>query len=185
MDGIGGAVFWGVVAANLTLVAGAVWSVVFPEKRLWPPPGRGTWPYAVAWGFFWASFLAYAFLAVLDWNTWVVPDEIRFAVGVPVALVGGGCAVWGIVTLGTRNTAGLEDGFVLDGPYRFTRNPQYLGDMALFLGGGLVSNSVRVLVVGALIALVFALTPLAEEVWLEEHYGEAYRKYKRETPRFL
>jgi len=92
---------------------------------------------------------------------------------------------WGINTLGTKNTSGLEGGFISAGPYRFTRNPQYLGDMILFLGLSLISNSLFLWITHILLILVFVLTPLAEETWLEDLYGEAYTEYKKGTPRFL
>ena len=36
-----------------------------------------------------------------------------------------------------------------------------------------------------LLALVFAVVPLAEERWLEEQYGEKYREYRGKVRRFL
>ena len=81
--------------------------------------------------------------------------------------------------------SGLKEGFVSSGPYRFTRNPQYLGDMILFIGLSVIVNSLYVRIIHALMILVFAIAPLAEETWLEDQYGEVYREYKRATSRFL
>jgi len=36
-----------------------------------------------------------------------------------------------------------------------------------------------------LLIAVFAVTPLAEELWLEEQYGQEYVDYRRGTSRFL
>jgi protein-S-isoprenylcysteine O-methyltransferase Ste14 len=88
-------------------------------------------------------------------------------------------------TLGIKNTSGLKDGFVNTGPYRYTRNPQYVGDTILFTGMILVSNSFYVAITHLLTILVFLLTPLTEERWLENQYGEDYLEYKRTAPRFL
>ena len=71
---------------------------------------------------------------MLDWNTWVIPYEIRVFIGVPITIIGALLLTWGIVTLGIKNTYGLREGFILSGPYRYTRNLQYLGDMILFIG---------------------------------------------------
>ncbi|MEJ2759414.1 MAG: methyltransferase, partial [Anaerolineales bacterium] len=87
--------------------------------------------------------------------------------------------------LGAENTSGVKDGFIRSGPYRFTRNPQYLGDILLFIGLVLVSNSSYLFAANALLSLVFLLTPLAEEPWLEEQYGEDYLAYKQATSRFF
>ncbi len=92
---------------------------------------------------------------------------------------------WGVVTLGVRNISGLKDAFNTSGPYRFTRNPQYLGDLILFVGLSLIANSNHLWITHILLILVFVIKPLAEETWLEDQYGETYRSYKRDTVRFL
>ena len=108
-----------------------------------------------------------------------------FLVGVPLALLGGLLAFWGVVTIGWTNSSGVRDGFTPSGPYRFTRNPQYLGDSVFFLGLSIVANSALLWITHALLALVFIIAPLSEEVWLQEQYGEEYERYRRDTPRFL
>ena len=83
------------------------------------------------------------------------------------------------------STHPVRDGFTSSGPYRFTRNPQYLGDNVFFLGLSIVANSKLLWITHALLALVFIIAPLSEEVWLQEQYGEEYERYRRDTPRFL
>ena len=126
-----------------------------------------------------------ALLVLLDWNTWLFSDLSRLVLGIPVAVTGALLVGWGALTLGLRNTAGLPDVFVQSGPYRFTRNPQYLGDIVLFLGLSLAANSWMVWIVHGLLSLVFVIAPLAEETWLEEQYGDSYQYYKRRVSRFL
>ena len=137
----------------------------------------------------WVCFLAAcglnACLLFLDWNSWVFAGNLRFLLGIPLALLGGLLAIWGIATIGWKNSLGLREGFAASGPYRFTRNPQYLGDNVLFLGLSIIANSQLLWVTHALLALVFIITPLSEEVWLKEQYGEEYERYRRESPRFL
>ena len=79
----------------------------------------------------------------------------------------------------------LTGGFVSDGPYRFTRNPQYVGDIVFFIGVGVIANAVFLWIAHLLLALVFVVAPLTEESWLEEQYGDAYREYQTRVPRFL
>ena len=126
-----------------------------------------------------------ASLAGAVWNSWVFQSPLRFVVGIPLALLGGMLAVWGMVTVGWKNTSGLKDGFVSYGPYRFTRNPQYVGDIVFFIGVGVIANSVFLWIAHLLLALVFVVAPLTEEPWLEEQYGDAYQEYRRRVPRFL
>ena len=167
------------------LLAGAVWSVAFPAKRAWPPPQRRSWQYLLTWAFFDVVIVSNAALIFLDWNSWVFPSPLRFIVGVPLALLGGMLAVWGMLTVGWKNTSGLKGGFVDSGPYRFTRNPQYLGDIVFFIGVGVIANSAFLWIAHLLLAVVFVVAPLTEEPWLEEQYGDAYREYRRRVPRFL
>lgn len=169
----------------LFMLGGAVWSVAFPAKRIWPPPGRGSWQWLLTWACFYAAIALSAALIYLDWNSWLFQSPLRFIVGVPLALLGGLLALWGIVTVGWRNTSGVKDGFVSSGPYRFTRNPQYVGDIVFFIGVGVIANSVYLWIAHLLLALWFAIAPLTEEPWLEEQYGDAYREYRGRVPRFL
>jgi protein-S-isoprenylcysteine O-methyltransferase Ste14 len=167
------------------LLVGAVWSIAVPRKRIWPPPARRSWQYLLTWFLFYVVFGANAVLLVIDWNSWVFGDWRRLLLGVPLALLGALLVSWGVLTLGTRNTAGVRSGLVSDGPYRFTRNPQYLGDSLLFIGLSLIANSLHLWIAHALLILVFLLAPLTEEQWLEEQYGQAYAEYMRSVPRFL
>ena len=173
------------VVINYIFVLGIIWSLAFPGKKIWPPPKKWSWQYSITWLLFYIVVILNALLIVLDWNTWVIPNEIRFLIGIPITLIGGLFVLWGITTLGVKNTYGLKNGFKDTGPYRFTRNPQYLGDMFLFLGISFISNSLYVLVVHLLISFVFFITPFTEEVWLEEQYGDEYKNYKNNTARFL
>ncbi len=173
------------VAACLVLVAGTLWSIGVPRRRIWPPPGRGSWQYILSWTCFYAAFAGNAGLFFLDWDSGTMHDPRRLLLGVPVALAGGLLVSWGVLTLGIRNTSGVRDGFVRRGPYRFTRNPQYLGDIVLFFGLSLIANSFGLWITHGLVILVFLMTPWCEEPWLQEQYGEVYEAYRRETPRFL
>ena len=173
------------VAILIASLAGAVWSAAVPARRIWPPPGRRSWQYFLTWAGFCAVCGINLLLLLVHWNSWVFQSPLRFVVGIPLALLGGMLAVWGVVTVGWKNTSGLKGGFVSDGPYRFTRNPQYIGDIVFFIGVGVIANSVFLWIAHLLLALVFVVAPLTEEPWLEEQYGNAYREYRRRVPRFL
>ena len=36
----------------LVMLAATVWSVAFPGRRVWPPPGRGSWQWVLTWAAF-------------------------------------------------------------------------------------------------------------------------------------
>ncbi len=167
------------------LLIGIGWSVAFPNRRVWPPPKKWSWQYTLTWVLFYIAFILNGFLVLIDWNSWLFTYNSRFFLGIPIVVIGSLLFSWGLASLGTKNTSGLKERFIIKGPYKFTRNPQYLGDLILFAGIILISNSFYVLITHVLLILVFSITPLAEEVWLEETYGEDYKKYKKITPRFL
>ena len=71
------------------------------------------------------------------------------------------------------------------GPYKFTRNPQYVSDIVLLLGWAILCNSLRTWIASVLAAAWFALAPFTEEPWLRAQYGEAYDAYRRRVSRYL
>ena len=172
------------VAILIVLLAGVLWSISVPDKRIWPPPRRSSWQWVLTWTCYSVVCGLNVALLLLDWNAWRFPSSLRFVAGIPLALLGGLVAVWGVITLGGKNSAGLKDGFVLAGPYRFTRNPQYVGDVMIFVGVSLIANSLFLWVAHALLSFVFLLAAIAEERWLEQQYGQPYREYRRATSRF-
>ena len=82
-------------------------------------------------------------------------------------------------------TSGDATGLVTNGLYRWSRNPQYVADMAILIGWAILSASLWALPVLAIGIAVLAIAPLAEEPWLEEVYGEQYRIYKQTVRRFI
>lgn len=75
---------------------------------------------------------------------------------------------------------------VTGGPFGYTRNPLYVGLMALLLGIGLIFDtwwSVLALV-PVLLILHFGVV-LREEAYLERKFGEPYRAYKSKVRRYL
>lgn len=99
-------------------------------------------------------------------------------------------AIWCIVMFWRRRTtlmpAGQPSGLVVRGPYRVTRNPNYIA-LALAYAG-----------VAAMLDLLWALLlmplPLAalqrvviphEEARLAEAFGDGYAAYRRRVPRWL
>jgi len=167
------------------LLLGVLWSVLSYKNRIWPPPKKQSWQYTFTWLCYYAAFVMNGIFIFLDWDSWLLTGYERFLIGAPLVMVGIIFLLWGIKVLGVKNTSGLKSGFIRTGPYRFTRNPQYLGDIILFIGIIIVSNSVYLFILNSLLVLVFLIAPLVEEIWLEDNYGDLYLEYKRETSRFL
>ncbi len=76
--------------------------------------------------------------------------------------------------------------FIAVGPYRYVRNPMYLGALALLAGYGLVVGSVAVLILTAGAGLLaHAFVVLVEEPGLRRRFGESYERYTRSVMRWL
>jgi protein-S-isoprenylcysteine O-methyltransferase Ste14 len=177
--------FIATTAAGLLLGALLLLSRMDPSWRVWPPPGRNSWQYRLVWILTDVAAVGIVAVGILDWNTFVLDHWLRLPIGGGLALAGLALALWGVRTLGIHRTLGLSETLVHAGPYRFTRNPQYVGDIALLLGWAIACNSLPTWIVSALGAAWFALAPFIEEPWLREQYGEAYDAYRRRVPRFL
>jgi len=76
-------------------------------------------------------------------------------------------------------------GRVTEGPFAVSRDSGYVGDLVLIASHIALTDSRLAAVARALRSVWFLLAPFAEEPWLEEHYGDAYREYKKQCPRFL
>ena len=75
---------------------------------------------------------------------------------------------------------------VIDGPYRFSRNPMYVGFTLIYLGITCWVNSRW-----PLVALVIVLPVMhylvirREERYMERRFGDAYRAYRRRVRRWI
>ena len=74
---------------------------------------------------------------------------------------------------------------VLEGPYRYVRNPLYDTDFALILGTGLLTRSWFLILLSALYAAQLVLQLPLEERELRARFGRPYRRYCELVPRFV
>ena len=75
---------------------------------------------------------------------------------------------------------------LLAGPYRFTRNPMYLGATLFQLGLGLAVDNLWISLLAApALLLVHFIAVLPEEKYLSEKFGENYNAYLVKVRRYL
>jgi protein-S-isoprenylcysteine O-methyltransferase Ste14 len=75
---------------------------------------------------------------------------------------------------------------VLGGPYRFTRNPMYLGMAGILLGAAILMGSLSPFaVIPAFMALIAERFIAPEEAMLERAFGRGYLGYKAKVRRWL
>ena len=185
MQDVGSIAFAITLGALLALGLCLGFSMARPHARVWPPPGRDSWQYRIVWILTDVAAVGILAVGILDWNSFAIDHWLRLPIASGLVLAGLGLALWGVRTLGMHRSLGLSEALVQGGPYSFTRNPQYVGDIVLLLGWAIACNSLRTWIVSALAAAWFALAPITEEPWLREQYGAAYDAYRRRVPRFL
>jgi protein-S-isoprenylcysteine O-methyltransferase Ste14 len=76
--------------------------------------------------------------------------------------------------------------FIIRGPFRYSRNPIYLGMVLIILGCSLLSGSL----ISFFISFVFAyvlhfLYIIPEEAIMENNFGKKYMEYKSKVPCWL
>jgi protein-S-isoprenylcysteine O-methyltransferase Ste14 len=75
---------------------------------------------------------------------------------------------------------------VTDGPFRFTRNPEYLGLAMLYAGIALLRNSLWAILLLPVVVYVIQREVIGrEERYLERTFGEEYLAYKAQVRRWL
>jgi protein-S-isoprenylcysteine O-methyltransferase Ste14 len=127
---------------------------------------------------------------------WVVSLPFMPA-SVPAGWVGGMVFVlalalfaWAIATI-TRAGSNVPTSMptttiVQTGPYRFTRNPIYLGMVLGLIGLAIAFDSLWLLMTLALFALVIRYGVITrEEAYLERKFGDVYRRYRARVRRWL
>ena len=73
----------------------------------------------------------------------------------------------------------------LTGPYKWSRNPQYVGYLLFLLGFALNDWSGWVLVALVVVAVSLHLLVLIEEEHLRRTFGEPYAEFCRSVPRYV
>lgn len=103
------------------------------------------------------------------------------------ALIVSACAV--VFVARGRGTPAIFDPprkFVATGPYKFVRNPMYIGGSVLLIGFGLYRQSPAILLYSVVIILLFHLyVVFIEEPGLESRFGGSYFAYKQSVNRWL
>jgi protein-S-isoprenylcysteine O-methyltransferase Ste14 len=138
------------------------------------------------------GFLAAATVleAILPLPIPVAHSLARYVAG--VALAAGGFVM---IAMGTRRFAAAgtnvpptlpTTALVVDGIYRRTRNPLYLGLTLVYLGLSVAAGSLWA--IGLVVPLLWVINVgvvKREERYLERKFGDAYRAYKARTRRWI
>jgi protein-S-isoprenylcysteine O-methyltransferase Ste14 len=122
-----------------------------------------------------------------------LPDWFRLTM-VGFATLGILFALWGYRTLGRNWVHAFEpseflqkksDVLVTTGPYRYVRNPIYLGMFTFIIALALVAANWLLLLPSFFISTLVYMQISSEEKMLIARFGDKYRDYMKQTPRFI
>lgn len=131
--------------------------------------------------------LIVAFLALYGTNTLalqLIPHTIvPQIIGVVIAALGIGFAIWARYTLGANWNArpALKENheLVTNGPYALARHPIYTGIFLAFVGMLIGDGSLRMLIIAILAIIGFAFRIPVEEKLMTDTFPAAYPEYKK------
>jgi protein-S-isoprenylcysteine O-methyltransferase Ste14 len=121
--------------------------------------------------------------------TWRVIPAVP-AIGIVLMIMGIFLAVWAALLFRSKRTPILPTTqpttLVTSGPFRFTRNPIYLGLLTILLSFVFLLGSLPMLVapLSFLIVMNFYYLPF-EEAKMEKTFGESYLGYRQRVRRWL
>jgi protein-S-isoprenylcysteine O-methyltransferase Ste14 len=121
------------------------------------------------------------------WIVWYFsrPSWQMIFIGLPLILIGLILRFWasGYIGKESRSKELMVNTLIINGPYRYIRNPLYLGNFFLTLGVllGLNLPIYFILLIIVLFWIYYAMIIKAEEDFLKERFGEEYLSYWKMT----
>ncbi|WP_375266932.1 methyltransferase family protein [Planktotalea sp.] len=172
----------GIAVATLGSI---LWSIAYPERRIWPPQQYTALTPILVWVPTFSLFGILIVLGVLGWGEIALPSGLRFGFGIPLIVIGN-IVVWFEVShFGVPQTGGAKGALRTAGMYRYSRNPQYMADIAIIGGWMILAVAPSTIIVGTVSILILIAAPFAEEPWLKKQYGSDFEEYMASTRRFF
>jgi protein-S-isoprenylcysteine O-methyltransferase Ste14 len=128
------------------------------------------------------ALLVWAYGADGGW--WSVPGALLITVGLALF-------AWTVVLFETRGRGTLAPWdattrLVVQGPYRYVRNPMITGVLTILAGEATAVASPAIAIEAATFFAINAIYfPLSEEPGLRRRFGEDYERYRANVPRWV
>lgn len=118
------------------------------------------------------------------------PRSFSRVAGLIFGGLGAGLCIWSITLFWRARTSLIpikpSMALVSAGPYRFTRNPMYLGLLSLYVGLGFWWPALWAIILLPLVVGIIQRQVIRKEEWyLERRFGAAYLDYKQQVRRWL
>lgn len=121
----------------------------------------------------------------------MIQPGAAFILGVVFLVLGGlmyTWCIWNFATFGRGTPAPIDapKSLVIRGPYRYVRNPMYVGVLTVILGWTVLYKNPRLFLYMSFVALIFHLfIVLYEEPHLRSVFGNEYENYCTRVGRWL
>ena len=132
-----------------------------------------------------------AFAIPIALSGWASPFPSKHLIGVVPLSLGAYLLLWCVREFyvagrGTLAPWAPPKHLVVTGPYRYSRNPMYVGVALILLGwAALYWSGALLLYAGCVLAAFHLRVVLAEEPWAARTFGDAWASYRGRTPRWL
>lgn len=173
------------IFAGVTLMALSLMTLWRPHIAFWPPPSVDSWQYSAFWWLFRIFVVGIVLVCILDFGAIGSQHVLQLIVGIALAILGFGLAFYLTFVLGWRDAHGEAIILTTSGWFAWSRNPIYVVSLVGIFGLGLLVNSWFANCLLLIWAAFYIAAPFLEEPWLEQQYGDAYREYKSNVPRFI
>lgn len=136
--------------------------------------------------------IALVIVAIVADRLLTIPALVQHKpVGIALIVLGFACSAWGRLTFKNAGaeimpSSAAHNTLVAHGPFRFTRNPMYLGIIVIGFGAALVAGTWLMWLVPVVTFVLdnFVIIPY-EERSMERAYGDEYRDYKARVRRWI
>ena len=127
-------------------------------------------------------------LARQGWLSFGAATVLLLVLALLLTGLAAGLRIWGAAYIGAGvvQSASLHgETLLVDGPYRRTRNPLYLGTLLHAFGVTLLMPPSGAVFTVLLVWIFQVRLALAEEAFLTQRFGQPYREFQAAVPRFL
>jgi protein-S-isoprenylcysteine O-methyltransferase Ste14 len=114
-----------------------------------------------------------------------VPGYLYTIIGTTLLILFLPIFILGIIYLNRRGAVGQSETLRVNGIYKYTRNPMYIGISMTIIGIGLLLRNTGVIIGGIVWFCITYIQCKREEPELTNRFGNEYLEYKKRTPMFI